>query len=140
MKITLTNLKKINTLEQLKELDMGSPFYDIGYRGGHLGFRGIDVANRLGIDYANIPSSFGVYCNYLGGGVRGALVVSDFNVNVKGRKKQLLEAVGEACKRVYINIEGGSGLNDEYDEHSGEPNWEAMATNRARLKGILSAY
>jgi len=140
MKITLTNLKKINTLEELNLLDMGKAFYDIGYRGGHLGFRGIDVANRLGINYSNIPTSFGAYCNYLGGGIRGALVVSDFNVNVKGRKKQLLEAVGEACKRVYLNLEGDSGLNDEYDEHTGEPNWETMGTNRARLKGIVSGY
>jgi len=140
MKITLTNLKKINTLEQLKELDMGSPIYDIGGRGGNLGFIGINVANRIGVLSNYLPRNFGVHCNYLGGGVRGSLIPSDFDIKIVGRKRQLLEALGEACKRVYLNLEGGSGLNDEYDEYSGEPNWEAIATNTARKNGTTSAY
>jgi len=131
MKITLTNLKKINTLEELNLLDMGKAFYDIGHRGGHLGFRGIDVANRLGINPLLLPTSFGVYCNYLGGGTCGALVVSDFNVNVKGRKRQLLEAIGQACRRVYNDIELETGVFDE---------WNELATNQARKNNIISAY
>jgi len=131
MKITLTNLKKIYRLEELNSLDMGKAFYDIGHRGGHLGFRGVDVANRLGINPLLLPISFGVYCNYLGGGVRGVLVVSDFNVNVKGRKRQLLEAIGQACRRVYNDIELELGVLDEWDE---------IATKQARDNGIISAY
>ena len=140
MKITLTNLKKIYTLEQLKELDMGSPIYDIGERGGHLGFAGIHVANRIGVSSNYLPKSYGVYCNYLGGGIRGALTHSGFDDKISIRKKQLLEALADACKRVYINIEADMGLIDEYDEYSGEPNWNNMATNTARNNGTVSAY
>ena len=140
MKMTLTNLKKIQTLSELKELELGSPIYDIGDRGGHLGFNGINVANKVGVLSNYLPKSYGVYCNYLGGGVRGALTHSGFDIKIVGRKQKLLEALADACKRVYINIEADMGLIDEYDEYIGEPNWNNMATNTARNNGTVSAY
>jgi hypothetical protein len=139
MKITLTNLKKIYTLEQLKELDLGSPIYDIGERGGHLGFAGIHVANRIGVSSNYLPKNYGVYCNYLGGGIRGALTHSGFDDKISIRKKQLLEALADACKRVYNDIELELGLFDDTDA-DGETNWNNVATKKARESGTISGY
>lgn len=139
MKLTLTNLKKIQTLAELKELELGNPIYDIGDRGGHLGFSGHKVAEKVGVNQMYLPKNYGVYCNYLGGGIRGALTPSGFDVMITGRKKQLLEALAEACKRVYNDIELELGLFDDTDE-DGETNWNNVATKKVRESGIVSGY
>jgi hypothetical protein len=136
---TITLLKKVETLEQLEALKIGNIDYDLSYRGGYLGFRSSAVAEHFKCDDYLLPNKFGAYCNYLGGGIRGSVVPSNFGKLPK-RKTELLKALGEACVRVYINLENENNMNNEYDEYSGEPNWEAMGTNRARLKGIVSGF
>lgn len=133
---TLKQLKAVETFEQLQALNIGRVDYDLSYRGGHLGFRACEVAEHFKVDEFYLPNYFGAYCNYLGGGIRGAVTPSNFGTLTK-RKTELLKALGEACARVYINLEGD--MNDEVDDN-GETNWDAMGTNRARLKGIVSGY
>ena len=137
--ITIKQIKKAQTISDLENLGIGSLKYDISYRGGHLGFSNSDVASAIGISYADLPNYFGAYCNYLGGGIRGAICTSDFNGNISGRKRQLLVEIAEACKRVYENIENEAGLNDDYND-DGDTNWNAKATNAVRNAGITSAY
>ena len=139
MKMTLTNLKKINTLAELQSLQIGAVSYDIGGRGGTLGFRSAAVAERVKVPVQYMPSMFGAYCNYLGGGIRGAMQHTDFDKLIVGRKRLLLEALGEACIRVYLNLEAEDGLIEENDD-DGEINWDNVATNVARANGTKSAY
>ena len=137
MKLSIPKINKVKTITDLENLGIGSVYCDISERGGGLGFYSSDVANTVGVRESDIPRKFGAGCNYLGGGVRGAIFASDFNSAVTGRKRQLLEAIAEACKRAYENAEGS--MNDDEDE-DGEPNWEASATKCARENGTISAY
>lgn len=132
-----SELKKVNTIEGLESLGIGPVFAEIGYRGGGLGFSGRAVAEALRIDECYLPGKFGVYCNYLGGGIRGSVTGSGYNKNVPAKKAALLDELSEACKRAYLNAEGD--MNDEEDE-DGEVNWDAKATNASRKAGIISAY
>ena len=63
----------------------------------------------------------------------------DYNNDITGRKKQLLDELLNACYRVYVNMENEVGLNDEVDDE-GEKNWDALATISARENGVRSAY
>jgi hypothetical protein len=114
-------------------------FYNISYRGGGVGFYGGELSKHFKINQSLLPNKFGAYCNYLGGGVRGSITQSDFSENVQGRKRKLLEALSEACIRVYEDIENEMGMNDTEDE-DGETMWDALATKGARDNGIVSAY
>ena len=133
----LQAIKDVVTLEDLQELGIGEVIYEVGGRGGNLGFSGYDVAEYLDVDSDYLPGKYGVYCNYLGGGIRGAIASSGYSSEIAEDKAELLDALGEACKKVYLFIE--NGLNDEYYE-DGEPNWDAQATAAARAGGTVSAY
>ena len=136
---TLTKLKKVNSIEELEALKIGLLFYDIGCRGGNVGYSGATIAEHFNIGERLLPSKFGAYTNYLGGGIRGAITTSSFDTRITGRKLSLLTALAEACKRAYQNAEDEAGMNDEQDD-DGEINWDAKATNAARRAGTVSAY
>jgi len=136
---TLTEIKKVQTLEDLENLGIGNVFCDLSYRGGGLGFYASDIANHFKVYEWELPRKFGAGCNYLGGGLRGAIFASSFASTITGKKAKLLTELADACKRVYNNLEDESGLNDEQDEE-GNTNWEATGTNASRRAGIESAY
>jgi hypothetical protein len=137
----MKNLKEIEhceVVEDLEVLGIGRLEYEISGRGGHLGFKGVDVARFVDCNAESLPRNYGCYCNYLGGGVRGAVAASGFDRKaVRSDCEILLDALAEACKRAYINAEGS--LNDEEDA-DGEPNWDALASNASRKAGVVSAY
>jgi hypothetical protein len=137
--IEIKTLKDINSLDDLDKLGIGVIDIDISYRGGILGFHGIDVANHIDIEPNMLPRKFGAYCNYLGGGVRGSIQCSTFSSSLKPPKSEWLEELAAACKRVYEILEDDSGMNDELDDED-ETNWEALGTKTARDSGIVSAY
>jgi hypothetical protein len=125
--ITLKDLKKVKTYDDLEDLGIGRIICDISYRGGNLGFSGKDVARALDINECDLPTNFGAGCNYLGGGLRGSIFASDFSSELSGRKARLLEELGEACIRVYENIDK-ENIEDD------------VMTGVARIKGVRSAY
>ena len=135
--ITLKAINKCKTIGDLEALEIGRLDYDIGHRGGTLGFKGGDVAKALGIDRDLITNNVGAYVNYLGGGLRGAICASTYAKSIAGKKKELLDALLEACKRAYQAAEDEQNLNNETDE-DGETNWEALGTNASRKAGIKS--
>ena len=137
MENKLKKIRECETLEDLKSLEIGEVVYDIGGRGGNLGYYGADVAEYVGCTEEDLPAKYGCYCNYLGGGIRGAVAPSGYNKSVEKEAAELLDALAEACKAVYIAEE--CGLNNELYE-DGEPNWDALATQTARKAGVVSAY
>jgi|GEM_PF-4033052 hypothetical protein len=139
MKYNIKQLRKVQSIADLEALEIGALSYDIGYRGGTLGFNGSDVATAFDVDPNYLPHHFGAYVNYLGGGIRGALNVSGFSDKVTGRKADLLNELQDACKRAYLEAENEQGLNETTD-NEGETNWDALATQRARDAGIDKAY
>ena len=134
----IEKLKAVNTVEDFAELGLDRPIYEIGGRGGNFGFSGQSVGNLLDIDPDYLPRNLGAYCNYLGGGLRGAIVVSNYSKSITGEKKALLDEFLAACKRVYQNIEDESGMNSDYED--GETNWEAAGTKATRAAGVVRAY
>jgi hypothetical protein len=139
--ITITQLNKLNTVEDLNELegDLGRLHCEISHRGGGLGFYGGDVADYLGVSEELLPGKVGAGCNYLGGGLRGKIFTSGYGSAVPIKKAAWLDALCRACKRAYENAENEMYLNDETDE-DGEQNWEAIGTNASRRAGVVSAY
>jgi hypothetical protein len=137
--ITLKDIQEVQTVEELENLNIGRLEYEISYRGGTLGFSRSDVAETFEIEDHLLPGHFGAYCNYLGGGMRGSICSSTFSKEVPTDKAELLNELGEACKRVYVFIENEGRLNDEEDSE-GETNWDAKATKASRDAGIVSAY
>lgn len=136
-KVTLTQIKKVNNLQDLKDLGIGNVYCDISHRGGGVGLYASAVAEHLNIPVSYLPRYVGAYCNYLGGGMRGAITSGGYNTAVSKAKAKILDALQDAAKRVYLNIEGDA--NDEVDD-DGEINWDAKATNAARRAGVVSAY
>ena len=144
MKNAKTLTKKINATKTPDELlaILGKDYFDIAdisYRGGNLGFYGSFIAEFVGTDDWLLPNKFGAYSNYLGGGLRGAIVASNYNSSITGVKADLLNAIGKAIIRAYNYYEAGDGLQDETDENS-EINWENLGTNKSRQAGVISAY
>ena len=135
--MTKKQLNAIRTIKDLQEIVRVD--YEIGYRGGSLGIPAGQAASLLGIEEYLLPGKIGVYVNYLGGGLRGALARSSFSNLITGRKKEHLELLIDACERAYINAENEIGLNEVEDE-DGETNWDAIGTNAVRNAGIVSAY
>jgi len=127
MKITLRELKKVKTLEDLENLGIGNIYCDISYRGGGVGFYRSDIARVFGITEEYLPCKFGGSCNYLGGGLRGEIFASNFSDKIKGNTAKLLLALANACVRVYKNID------NEYIEDN-------VMEGIARVKGVRSAY
>ena len=133
----LKDIRNAQSIEDLEALGLGRIDCDISYRGGGIGFYGSEVAEVIGVNVNDLPRKFGAGCNYLGDGVRGSIFPSGFNQSIVGRKRQLLEAISEACIRVYQNIEDEASMNDDSED---EPNWDAKATKASRDSGIISAY
>lgn len=137
--VTMKQLKKASTIEDLEDLEIGSVYCDISHRGGGIGFYGSDVAEHFDVDQTLLPPKFGAGCNYLGGGLRGSIFPSNFSPKIKGEKEMLLRELANACVRAYKNAENETGMNDETDE-DGETNWDALGTKASRNAGIESAY
>lgn len=137
--VTKKQLQEVNTLEELQDLGIGNVFSEVGYRGGGIGFYSGDVSEHFDVPEYYLPHKFGAGCNYLGGGVRGSVFASNFDKNIQGEERELLEELANACVRVYIDLENESGLNNEVDE-DGDTNWDALATKGARNSGVRSAY
>lgn len=132
MKITIKQLKQVETIEDLQSLGLGRVTYDIGNRGGHVAIYSSDISQNMGIPDHQMTNKVGVYCNYLGGGVRGSLVGSEvFRVGDK-RKRRILEELIEACRRAYLFAEEESNMFED--------EWNEAATNAARQAGISRAY
>jgi hypothetical protein len=122
--------------------------YDISYRGGTCGVDSETLCKVLFSDKgyekaidisAELPGKTGVYCNYLGGGLRGSLLSSPFDrVSLKYARERI-EGFIQACRDFYDLCEMENGLQDE-EYPDGETNWDNMATNAARAAGVVSAY
>lgn len=145
-------MKTLNVEELTARLEVAEAHnrisYEIGYRGGHYTMTAELALELVGIigDYFDeylelLPENFGVGCNYLGGGLRGALMATgnQDTFQDKGFSKVIatkLAKLAEACKNRYLDLEGA--MNDE--ENEGETNWEAVGTNAMRAKGVIRAY
>jgi hypothetical protein len=137
--ITIKEIKRVKTLEDLENLGIGDVYSDISHRGGGVGFKNTVLANYLAIDYFLLPNCFGAGCNYMGGGIRGSIFPSTFNSLIKGKIANILTELALACVRVYEDIENENSLNDELDA-DGETNYDALATNAVRTNGLTNAY
>ena len=127
----IKELRMVQTIEGMEELIPGA-MYDIGYRGGYFGYSSEKISVALGIKEGLLPPKVGVFCNYMGGGIRGALGTSSYSPEIKGRQKKLLDEFLAACKRVYMWAENSSGMNDDYEDGI---NWDATATALTRASG-----
>jgi hypothetical protein len=138
--ITLKQLRSIQCIEDFEALSLSPCVYDISHRGGKLGFSSTVISSLFKINEAALSKNVGVYCNYLGGGVRGTINASSYStLSITGRKKALLDAFLAACRRVYENVENSMYLNDtEYPD--GDTNYDALVTNLSRKAGIVSSY
>lgn len=134
--LTVSELKKAHAIHDLEGFGLRLQ-YEIGGRGGNVGFSGEKLAELLEIEENWLPRNYGAYCNYLGGGIRGSISGSGYSPDIPTRKARILDELAAACKRAYINAE--NGMNDETDEN-GETNWDAVATNASRKAGVVSAY
>lgn len=121
---------------------------DISHRGGTVGAASHVVVDHLFADKSAdvqaalmdmLPNNVGAYCNYLGGGLRGAITASNYSTRMPAYAAKRIDAFTAECKAEYKRIEDKAGLNDEEDE-DGETNWEAWGTNKARAAEIASAY
>jgi hypothetical protein len=103
-KISLKQIRDVKTLEDLENLGLGEVYCDISYRGDGLGFYSSDIEEAFSIDCGLLPNKVGAGCNYLGGGLRGSIFASDFSEDIRGSKRKYLEAICDACVRVYENF------------------------------------
>jgi hypothetical protein len=133
-KITMND---IYNLEDNRLID-----YDINYRGGKYGISLDDFINNFMPDNEDIkdllPNKIGVYCNYLGGGLRGSICKSDFSEKLPEKYAKIVDSFTELCCQRYLEIEDEMELNEEGEGE--EINWEARGTNKCRNAGIVSNY
>jgi len=123
----------------------GDLIVNIGGRGGNLGAAAEVVFSALKIPetyLANVPPKLGVVCNYLGGGIRGAIfpsaTLAEFTAHgLPATYAKRLAEFCNACIERYQELENETGLNDDNDEN---PNWDAKATALNRTAGVVSAY
>jgi hypothetical protein len=150
----MNNSKKITVRDIVLKLEQENRIdYDISYyyyRGGKYGAKAGDVVAALFPTLSTekaeelenlLPNKVGVYCNYLGGGLRGALCRSDYSKEMPTKYARRIDDAftrGE-CKRRYEEIENELGLNDEEDS-DGNINWDALGTRKMREASIESAY
>lgn len=148
------NNEKIDYKKIIEELEADNRHIcDISHRGGTFGFWASDAIGEL---FPNLeceeksdvvealPQKLGAYCNYLGGGLRGAVCVSgsasDFiSHGVPEDKAEIIAEFLLAVRERYTEIENETYLNEEEDE-DGETNWDAIGTNASRRAGVVSAY
>lgn len=141
-KSLLTRVKEAGDIVELAkvlDIDFGRVYIDISHRGGGIGFYGSDIAETLKMDEYSLPNKFGAGCNYLGGGMRGAIFASDYNKEITGKTADLLDAIASKCVQIYEDLENEDQMNEEMDEE-GDINWEARGTNASRSAGVVSAY
>lgn len=125
--------------------DNGIIRFDISHRGGYYTMPASDALELLNFQdeggelLDNLPNSIGCGCNYLGGGIRGAVYgSSEFEAHgVPSRYARKLEKLVASMIARYIQLEGA--MNNEIDD-DGEENWDAQATASARHAGVISAY
>ena len=128
--------EKLYLLEEKDLVD-----YDINHRGGHYGLVRQEALNLLKILEEDqivefFPPKIGVYCNYLGGGLRGAITPSGYNKDVSAEVAKKIDAFCQACKERYEDIEKSWAEDPEAftDE------WIEEGTQKCREAGIVSAY
>ena len=130
-------MNKKQMRQKLIELEEeGKVIYDIGHRGGKYGLLAKDVFEILNFPEkdrieSNFPEKIGVYCNYLGGGLRGAIVGGGYNENVRDTISKRIELFYQACEKRYEELENDGIEPDE---------WNDEGTRRCRRSGIISAY
>jgi len=115
--------------------------YEISYRGGNYGISAQKFIERFAPEEdieALLPGHIGAYCNYLGGGLRGAICKSDYAKETPARIAKMVDNFVSLCARRYAELEEEMLLNDEGE--ADDPNWEAMGTNACRRAGIVSNY
>lgn len=143
----MKHIKKVN--EAIGNLvAAGKVDYEVSYRGGHYGFDSGYVVDELFPQISDevrekildfMPRKFGAACNYLGGGLRGAIFASDFDSKMPEKYADPLRIFARVCVTKYKEMEDEMHLNDE-EYPDGETNWEAMGTNASRNAGIISGY
>jgi len=128
--------EKLYQLEEENKVD-----YEIGHRGGHYGLTRQETFDLLEIPEKDqivefFPPKIGVYCNYLGGGLRGAIVAGGYNNDVPAGVAKKIDAFCAACKERYQEIEQGWAEDPEAftDE------WNELGTQKCREAGVVSAY
>ena len=124
--------------------DQGLAVYDIGYRGGNYGLAVNDFIDKFMPENIKVddiidmlPNKVGVYCNYLGGGLRGAITGGGYSEKLPKKLAKIVDDFVKLCRQRYMEME--DGLNDETDE-DGETNWDAVGTKASRNAGVVSAY
>ena len=113
---------------------------DISTRGGGVGLRAGYLIEQLasnGLTFAGLenylPRCYGAGCNYLGGGVRGAIFASGFGKEIPVKIASVLTELGALYVKRYGELDGA-------DEEPAADDWDAKATKAARAAGIRSAY
>jgi hypothetical protein len=132
------NFKTINTIQDFEDAGLSPDFCDISHRGGTFGFRSEKIASELDIPVELLLNNIGAYCNYLGGGLRASIQISNYSAKITGDKKIHLDDFLQACKRAYLGVEDEQNLNSDYED--GETNWEALGTAASRRAEIKSGY
>jgi hypothetical protein len=137
----MTNKEFINVVKAINEIESIDDLismmeteidYDISYRGGGIAINANYFLLQCGVAIEGCPDIFSVYCNYLGGGLRGSICTFSIPESFKGEKRSILVAVQKMLRRVYADAENAFGLNDG--------SWEAQGTEACRNAGIESAY
>lgn len=134
------NKQKIReNLYQLEEEDKVD--YEIGHRGGHYGLARDDALNLLNIPEEDqikehFPPKIGVYCNYLGGGLRGSITPGGYNKDVPAKIAKKVDAFTAVCKARYEEIE--KEWSEDPEAFTDE--WSELGTQKSREAGVISAY
>lgn len=135
--MTIKKIKeKLIQLEGENKVD-----YEIGHRGGHYGLTRQEAFDLLQIPEkdqieGNFPSKIGVYCNYLGGGLRGAIAAGGYSKDVPVEVAKKIDAFCAACKQRYEEIEKGWAE----DPGAFTDEWTEEGTQKCREAGVVSAY
>lgn len=104
-------VKKINSFHSWKAFCKKHelmPIWDISHRGGVLGvYKGMFMQKLLTKKTEDwmLPPKVGVYCNYLGGGLRGSVQGGGYNEAVPESDAELIDLWADACKRAYLSAE-----------------------------------
>lgn len=109
--------------------------FEISHRGGYLGVktREFVFAFLENADEDMFPSNVGVYCNYLGGGMRGSINYGGHSDRLSKEDSEIVDTFCEACKLAYVSLEN---MEDE----DGEPIVpDDVMTGYARAN-VVSAY
>lgn len=131
---TLKKIRNVKTFDDLKNLNIGPIYCNIGYRGGGIGFYRNDISKLLSLSQNLLPKYIGAGCNYLGGGVLGSIFPSSYNESIPSAKAEFIDEICQACIRVYEYLECETLNGDDFDD------WDNLATKSARNSGIVSAY